>query len=86
MHFFGSIGTVLFLIGFAIAGYLAALKIFYSVFKIADKPIFYLALLCMIIGAQLFIGGFLAEMIGRATPDRNKYIIRDYINLDKKDD
>lgn len=83
MHFFGSIGSVLFFIGFVIAGYLAALKIFYSVYKIADKPIFYLALLCMVIGSQLFIGGFLAEMIGRATPDRNKYIIREFLNLNK---
>jgi len=83
MHFFGSIGSVLFFIGFAIAGYLTVLKIFYSVVKIADKPIFYLALLCMVIGSQLFIGGFLAEMIGRATPDRNKYIIREFLNLNK---
>lgn len=83
MHFFGSIGSLLFFVGFVIAGYLAVLKIFYSVYKIADMPLFHLALLCMIIGSQLFIGGFLAEMIGRATPDRNKYIIREFLNLNK---
>ncbi|MPL97759.1 Dodecaprenyl-phosphate galacturonate synthase [bioreactor metagenome] len=81
MHFFGSIGSILFIIGFGIAGYLAVEKIFFKVYKIADLPIFYLALLCMVIGAQLFIGGFLAEMIGRATPDRNKYVIREFLNL-----
>lgn len=79
MHFFGSIGSFLFLIGFIIAGYLAYAKLFLGLTKMADLPIFHLALLCMIIGSQLFIGGFLAEMIGRISPDRNKYIIRETI-------
>jgi len=82
MHFFGSIGTFLFLIGFIIAGYLAYAKIFLGLTKMADLPIFHLALLCMIIGSQLFIGGFLAEMIGRISPDRNKYVIRETIKHD----
>ncbi len=86
MHFFGSIGSVLFLIGFAIACYLAVEKIFFDLRKMADLPIFYLALLCMVIGSQLFIGGFLAEMIGRATPDRNKYIIKDVLNVHSKNE
>jgi glycosyltransferase involved in cell wall biosynthesis len=77
MHFFGSIGTFLFLVGFFIAFYLAYAKIFLGLKKMTELPIFYLALLCMIIGSQLFIGGFLAEMIGRISPDRNKYIIRE---------
>jgi len=85
MHFFGSIGSVLFMIGFAIACYLAVQKIFFDLRKMADLPIFYLALLCMVIGSQLFIGGFLAEMIGRATPDRNKYIVKDMLNVHSKD-
>ncbi|PKP03774.1 MAG: glycosyltransferase [Bacteroidetes bacterium HGW-Bacteroidetes-6] len=80
MHFFGSMGGILFLIGFAIAGYLAWEKIFDNMHRMTELPIFYLALLCMIIGSQLFIGGFLAEMIGRATPDRNKYIIKEELN------
>lgn len=85
MHFFGSIGSLLFLIGFTIAGYLAVQKIFYDLKKMADLPVFYLALLCMVIGSQLFIGGFLAEMIGRATPDRNKYIVREILNFKNYD-
>ncbi len=85
MHFFGLWGSILFLAGFVIAGYLAYQKIFNDLHRIADLPIFYLALLCMVIGAQLFIGGFLAEMIGRATPDRNRYIIKDEINLPAHD-
>ncbi len=75
MHIFGSLGTVLFIIGFAIALYLAYLKIFMDEGKMTERPLFFLGLLCMIIGSQLFIGGFLAEMIGRTSADRNKYII-----------
>jgi glycosyltransferase involved in cell wall biosynthesis len=82
MHFFGSIGTFLFLVGFFIAFYLAYAKIFLGLKKMTELPIFHLALLCMIIGSQLFIGGFLAEMIGRISPDRNKYIIRETIGND----
>lgn len=82
MHFFGSMGGILFLAGFAIAGYLAFEKIFNDMHRMTELPIFYLALLFMVIGSQLFIGGFLAEMIGRATPDRNKYIIKEELNLE----
>ena len=60
---FGSIGRFYF-DWFCNSRLSGSFKDFYSVFKIADKPIFYLALLCMIIGAQLFIGGF-GRMIGR---------------------
>lgn len=81
MHFFGSLGSILFLAGFIIAGYLAYLKIFMDVVRIADRPLFFLALLFMIIGSQLFIGGFLAELIGRSNVDRNKYTIKDNINI-----
>lgn len=80
MHFFGSIGTFLFIIGFIIAGYLVYAKFFLGLQKMADLPIFHLALLCMIIGSQLFIGGFIAEMVSRVSPDRNKYIIKEVIN------
>ncbi len=81
MHFFGSLGTLLFLSGFVMAGWLAYEKIFHDVFKITERPLFYMAILFMIIGSQLFIGGFLAEMIGRNNPDRNKYVVKDYTNI-----
>ncbi|MCX7697297.1 MAG: glycosyltransferase family 2 protein [Bacteroidales bacterium] len=84
MHFFGSMGMLLFFIGFVIAGYLAYAKIFMGLQKMAELPIFYLALLCMIIGSQLFIGGFIAEMVGRVSPDRNKYIIKEVIENNDK--
>jgi len=76
MHIFGTLGTLLFFIGFIIASYLAYLKIFMSGIKMTDRPLFYLAVLCMVMGSQLFIGGFLAELISRNSQNRNDYIIR----------
>ncbi len=75
MHLFGLLGTFLFVIGFGIAVYLAYLKIFMYEGKMTERPLFYLGLLCMIIGSQLFIGGFIAELISRNSQDRNKYLI-----------
>jgi len=81
MHFFGLLGTVSFSIGFAISLYLAVAKIVFNVYKMTDRPIFYLGLLCMIIGTQLFLTGFIGEMISRSATDRNKYFIKEKINL-----
>lgn len=79
MHFFGSLGSLLFLIGFTIAAYLVYAKFMFDQYRMTERPIFYLALLCMIIGSQLFIGGFIAEMIGRSGSDRNHYIVKQRI-------
>lgn len=81
MHFFGLLGTVSFSIGFAISLYLAVAKIVFNVYKMTDRPIFYLGLLFMIIGTQLFLTGFIGEMISRSATDRNKYFIKEKINL-----
>lgn len=75
MHFFGSWGTLIFLAGFIIAGYLAYEKFFLQTFKMTDRPLFYFGLLAMILGTQLFVGGFLGELISRNAFDRNNYII-----------
>ena len=75
MHFFGSWGTVIFLAGFIIAGYLAYEKFFFHSFKMTDRPLFYFGLLAMVLGTQLFVGGFLGELISRNGTDRNNYII-----------
>ncbi|MBN1339468.1 MAG: glycosyltransferase family 2 protein [Bacteroidales bacterium] len=80
MHFFGAIGTLIFILGFGIAGFLTAEKYFYSVYKMTERPLFYLGLLCMVLGTQLFLTGFLAEMISRSSPDRNYYQVSEYIN------
>jgi len=77
MHLFGSIGTLLFIAGFAIAGYLAYAKIFLESYKMTERPLFYLGLLAMIMGTQLFLAGFLGELIGRSASDRNLYLVEE---------
>lgn len=80
MHFFGAIGTLLFLIGFGFALYLGIDKIL-SFFSdrlsplIAQRTEFYIALTAMIIGSQFFLAGFIAELIGRNSSSRNVYLI-----------
>ena len=75
MHFFGFFGIISFLIGFAISFYLAYAKFFYDQYNMTDRPIFYLSLLCMIIGSQLFLAGFIGEMIVRKTKSNNDLMI-----------
>lgn len=80
MHFFGAVGTLLFIIGFGFAIYLGVDKIISLVSGnpaplIAERTEFYVALTAMIIGAQFFLAGFVAEMIGRNSSSRNVYLI-----------
>lgn len=75
MHLFGMLGSVIFLIGFVIAGYLVYAKIFLEAYKMTDRPLFYFGLLSMVVGTQLFLAGFLGEMISRNSTERNKYLI-----------
>ncbi len=81
MHLFGTLGTLLFFIGFVIAIYLAAAKLFYGVYKMTERPLFYLGLLSMIIGSQFFVTGFLAEMVSRNSSERNKYLVEKEMGL-----
>ncbi|MCD6178671.1 MAG: glycosyltransferase family 2 protein [Bacteroidales bacterium] len=85
MHFFGLWGSVLFFIGFLIAGYLAYEKIFNEVYKMTERPLFYLGLVAMIVGAQMFLAGFIGELISRTSINKNDYIIADTkgLNIDK---
>ncbi len=75
MHFFGTLGLLSFFIGFLILAYLSYLKIFEHITKIADRPLFYLGVLTIILGTQLFLTGFLGDMISRNSPLRNEYLI-----------
>ena len=75
MHFFGLWGTLIFIGGFIIAGYLTFTKYFMHSFKMTERPLFYFGILAMVLGTQLFVGGFLGEMISRNSPDRNNYLI-----------
>jgi len=79
MHFFGFLGSLLFLAGFVIAGYLAYVKIFMETYKMTERPLFYLGLLAMILGTQLFMAGFLGEMISRNNSTNTKYKIKEMV-------
>ena len=83
MHLFGSLGVIMFLIGFGFAGYLGIDKLFINTSGrlITERPQFYIALATMIIGAQLFIAGFLGELILRSKRQGQRYHIREEINI-----
>ncbi len=82
MHFFGLLGTLFFLLGFVITLWLIIDKVFLNTGArlIADRAEFYIALVAMIIGTQLFLAGFLAELIGRSSATRNNYLIEKNID------
>ncbi|MCX7955461.1 MAG: glycosyltransferase family 2 protein [Bacteroidales bacterium] len=80
MHFFGVWGLIMFFLGGVLTVYLLAEKVYKSLNNlptrdVTDKPHFYLAIAAIIIGVQLFLAGFIAELISRTSPERNKYII-----------
>ena len=84
MHFFGSWGTFMFILGFIIVLVMAGMK-WWAVYHhqkmrlIADDPLFYVSLVLAIIGVQLFLTGFIAELVSRNAPDRNAYRIKQKI-------
>jgi len=86
MHMFGTLGTLMFIAGFLSAGWLGAQKLYMlhngiKAILITQSPYFYLSLTAMIIGSQLFVSGFLGELISRSSSDRNQYHIEEEINL-----
>lgn len=85
MHLFGSMGTISFLIGFLILVYLSFAKLYWNEYEIATRPLFFLGILAVIIGTQLFLAGFLAELISRNSPNRNHYLIEKRINHNDSD-
>lgn len=84
MHMFGTLGTLMFLIGFLASLWLGAQKLYFlhkgiQAKLIADSPYFFLALTAMIIGTQLFVSGFIGELVSRSSSDRNTYHIDEEI-------
>jgi glycosyltransferase involved in cell wall biosynthesis len=75
MHFFGTLGFFSFLIGTAILVWLTVAKIVYQEYGIAERPLFFFGILALIVGTQLFLTGFLAEMINRNSSIRNSYLV-----------
>ncbi len=88
MHFFGSLGSLVFLIGFLFALYLGIDKLYINTKGrlITQRPEFYIALVSMIIGTQLFLAGFISEMISRNKSNKKRYHINSLLNLNPKDD
>jgi glycosyltransferase involved in cell wall biosynthesis len=83
MQFFGLLGIVAFLIGFITSAYLIISKIIDFNYGITSRPAFYISLTSMVIGTQLFLAGFISEMISRGAPDRNNYNIETEIGFNK---
>jgi hypothetical protein len=82
MHLFGAWGALTLFIGFCFALYLGIDKLFLNPTGrlITDRPQFYLALTAMILGTQLFLAGFLGELILRSKKDSKNYIIKEVLN------
>lgn len=77
MQFFGLMGTLFFFIGFASVFYIVVGKFIDPITSVTNKPAFYIALTSMIIGTQLFLAGFIAEIMNRNASDRNTYLIEE---------
>ncbi|WP_396156983.1 glycosyltransferase family 2 protein [Flavobacterium sp.] len=86
MHLFGAGGVLMFIIGFIATGFIISIKLIrlYSGFKtvlVTENPLFYIALTAMIIGSQLFLAGFLGEIILRTKNNEERYKISSEVNL-----
>ena len=78
MHIFGTLGTLMFILGLTLFLYIGGTKLYYiynslPAKNIADQSAFFIALTTMVIGVQLFLSGFIAELVSRNSPDRNNY-------------
>ncbi len=82
MHFFGTIGSFSFFVGFVILIYLSIAKIFWQEYAMTQRPLFFLGLLAVIFGTQLFLTGLLADLVSRSSQDRNKYLVDEKINIE----
>ena len=80
MYFFGSLGTIMFLLGGGTTVWVIAAKLYKQAMglplrAVTDQPLFFVAILAVILGVQLFLAGFLGELINRRSSDRNTYLI-----------
>ena len=84
MHFFGLLGSLMFFIGFVAVVVVGVTKLYnlyhgYPYRLVTDSPYFYLALTSMILGTQLFLTGFVGELISRNAPERNQYQVSEVL-------
>ncbi len=84
MHFFGRWGTVFFLMGLALTVYLVVGRLFINPeVGLSNRPPFYIALTAMIIGSQMFLAGFIGEMISRTSSSRNHYLVETKLGVNE---
>ncbi|MDB5191354.1 MAG: glycosyl transferase family 2 [Segetibacter sp.] len=81
MHFFGLYGTLCFLTGFILSIYLIIAKFVAAEYSLTNRPAFYIALATMVIGMQLFLTGFVAELVSRNSSERNSYLIEKKVGI-----
>ena len=81
MHFFGLWGSVVFFMGLCIWIYLGIGKFAYHQYNMTERPLFYVGIISLVIGTQLFLAGFLGELIARTSPERNSYLIEEKVGL-----
>ena len=81
MHFFGLLGSIFFLVGIGLSIFLIIKKFIDPESTLTDKPGFYIALTTTIIGVQLFLSGFIGELISRNAPGRNSYLIEKKVGV-----
>lgn len=81
MHLFGFLGTLCFIVGLFISVYLVTAKLIHVDYALTNKPVFFLALTIMVMGLQLFLVGFIAELISRNAAERNVYLIEEKAGL-----
>ena len=82
MQLFGLWGSLFFLIGLSSSIYLIVGKLIDVDFSLTNKPAFFIALTTMIIGVQLFLAGFVAELVARNAPERNSYLIHKKLGIE----
>jgi glycosyltransferase involved in cell wall biosynthesis len=83
MHFFGLWGSVVFFMGICIWIYLGIAKFAFQQYNMTDRPLFYIGLISLVIGTQLFLAGFIGEMISRNSAERNTYLIEQKLGLEE---
>lgn len=81
MHFFGLWGSVVFFTGFVIWAYLFIAKFAFLQYNMTDRPLFYVGIISIVVGVQLFLAGFLGELIARSSGERNSYLIEEKAGL-----
>ena len=85
MHFFGFSGLLMFLVGFVMTVWIIVAKLVHQArgirFRaVTDQPLFYLALVAIMMGVVLFLAGFICELVSRNSQDRNNYNIKETLD------